>query len=168
MSRIVESGELEPFQTTDFGEFNPSFSPDGRWIAYDSNESGKIEIYVRAFPAGGGKWQVSDGGGALARWSADGRELYYRTDEGVMAVEIDGRGDNFEVGTPFKLFEGPFLGGTAGVAIGGFVFPDYTVSADGQSFVMFEGRAETSRATSVRLVTNWFDELERLTAAGTR
>ena len=61
----VENGEIEPFQTTDFGEFNPTFSPDGRWIAYDSNETGRLEIYVRAFPASGGKWQVSDGGGAL-------------------------------------------------------------------------------------------------------
>ena len=164
----AEGGGLEPFQTTDFGEFNPSFSPDGRWIAYDSNESGRLEIYVRAFPAAGGKWQVSDGGGALARWSADGSELYYRTDEGIMAVEIDGSGDNFEVGTPRNLFNGPFLGGTTGIAVGGYVFPDYTVNADGSRFVMFAGRDESSRATSVRLVTNWFDELRRLTAAGTR
>ena len=164
----VETGEIEPFQTTDFGEFNPIFSPDGRWIAYDSNETGRLEIYVRAFPASGGKWQVSDGGGALARWSADGSELFYRTDEGVMVAEIDGRGDTFEVGTPRNLFNGPFLGGTNGIAIGGFVFPDYTVNGDGSRFVMFAGTAESSRATSVRLVTNWFDELERLTAAGTR
>ncbi len=164
----VESGELEPFQNTDFGEFNPSFSPDGRWIAYDSNESGRLEIYVRGFPSGGGKWQVSDGGGALARWSMDGRELFYRTDTGIMAVSVDGSGSNFEVGTPRNLFDGPFLGGTNGVDIGGFIFPDYTVSGDGQQFVMFAGREETSRPTSVRLVTNWFDELKRLTAAGTR
>ncbi len=164
----IESGEVEPFQTSDFGEFNPSFSPDGRWIAYDSNESGKPEIYVRGFPAGGGKWQVSDGGGALARWSDDGRELFYRTDDGIMAVDVDGRGTNFEVGTPKKLFDGPFLGGTNGIAVGGFVFPDYTVSGDGERFVMFAGREETSRPTSVRLVTNWFEELRRLTAAGNR
>ena len=163
-----ESGEIEEFQATDFGEFNPSFSPDGRWIAYDSNESGKLEIYVRGFPSGGGKWQVSDGGGALARWSGDGRELIYRTDDGLMAVEVDGRGSNFEVGTPFKLFDGPFLGGTNGIAIGGFIFPDYTVSGDGKRFVMFAGREETTRPTSVRLVTNWFDELRRLTAVGGR
>jgi serine/threonine-protein kinase len=164
----VDSRRLEPFQATTFGEFNPSFSPDGRWIAYDSNESGRLEIYVRAFPAGGGKWQVSDGGGALARWSDDGRELFYRTDDGVMVVEVNGRGSNFEVGTPRKLFEGPFLGGTNGIAVGGFVFPDYTVSGDGQRFVMFAGREETNRPTSVRLVTNWFDELRRLTAVGSR
>ena len=164
----VESGALEPFQTTDFSEFNPGFSSDGRWISYESNESGRLEIYVRAFPSGGGKWQVSDGGGALARWSADGRELFYRTDDGIMAVEIDGRGETFEVGTPRKLFEGPFLGGTNGISIGGYIFPDYTVSADGSRFVMFAGREETGRATSVRLVTNWFEELRRLTAAGSR
>ena len=158
----------KPFQATDFGEFNPVFSPDGRWMAYDSNESGRIEIYVRAFPATGGKWQVSDGGGALARWSADGSELFYRTDDGLMAVEIDGSGDTFQVGTPYNLFKGPFLGGTNGISVGGYVFPDYTVTADGERFVMFAGNAQTSRATSVRLVTNWFDELRRLTAAGSR
>jgi len=164
----LESGELSPFQVSDFGEFNPSFSPDGRWIAYDSNESGRPEIYVRGFPAGGGKWQVSDGGGALARWSDDGRELFYRTDEGIMAVDVDGRGTNFEVGTPKKLFDGSFLGGMNGVSVGGYVFPDYTVSGDGERFVMFAGSEETNRPTSVRLVTNWFDELRRLTAVGNR
>jgi serine/threonine-protein kinase len=164
----TETGEMTPFQATDFGEFNPSFSPDGRWIAYDSNESGRLEIYVRAFPAGGGKWQVSDGGGALARWSADGRELFYRTEDGVMSVDIDGRGSNFKVGTPRKLFDGPFLGGMNGITVGGFIFPDYTVSGDGLHFVMFAGREETSRPTSVRLVTNWFADLSRLTAAGSR
>jgi serine/threonine-protein kinase len=164
----AEGGEAEPYQTTDFGEFNPSFSPDGRWIAYDSTESGRLEIYVRAFPAGGGKWQVSDGGGALARWSADGRELFYRTDDGIMAVEVDGRGTTFEVGTPSPLFTGSFLGGINGIAVGGFIFPDYTVSGDGERFVMFAGQDETSRPTSVRMVTNWFDELRRLTAAGSR
>ncbi|HSN54817.1 MAG TPA: hypothetical protein VLT32_09090, partial [Candidatus Sulfomarinibacteraceae bacterium] len=164
----VDGGAPEPFQATEFGEFNPSFSPDGRWIAYDSNESGRLEIYVRAFPAGGGKWQVSDGGGALARWSKNGRELSYRTDDGIMIVEVDGSGDTFDVGTPRKLFEGPFLGGSTGIAVGGYVFPDYTMSRDGERFVMFAGRDETSRPTSVRLVTSWFDELRRLTAAGTR
>jgi len=162
----VDSGEITPFQATDFGEFNPSFSPDGRWVSYDSNESGRLEIYVRAFPAGGGKWQVSDGGGAEARWSDDGRQLFYRTDDGIMTVDVDGSGTNFQVGTPRKLFEGPFLGGTNGIAVGGFVFPDYTVTGDGQRFVMFAGREETSRPTSVRLVTNWFADLRRLTAAG--
>ncbi len=164
----VENGELEPYQTSEFGEFNPSFSPDGRWVAYDSNESGKLEIYVRAFPAGGGKWQVSDGGGALARWSDDGSELFYRTDDGIVAVDVNGSGTNFEVGTPRILFTGPFLGGINGIAVGGFVFPDYTITGDGEHFVMFAGREETSRPTSVRLVTNWFDDLRRLTAVGGR
>ena len=85
-----------------------------------------------------------------------------------MAVEVDGRGSTFKIGTPRPLFTGSFLGGTNGVAVGGFVFPDYTVTGDGERFVMFAGREETSRPTSVRLVTNWFDELRRLTAAGAK
>jgi hypothetical protein len=104
----------------------------------------------------------------LARWSADGSELFYRTDDGVVAVDVNGSGTNFEVGTPRTLFTGPFLGGINGIAVGGFVFPDYTITSDGEHFVMFAGREETSRPTSVRLVTNWFDDLRRLTAVGGR
>jgi hypothetical protein len=85
-----------------------------------------------------------------------------------MAVEIDGSGENFRVGTPYELFNGPFLGGINGISVGGYVFPDYTAAADGSRFVMFSGNAQSSRATSIRIVTNWFAELTRLTAAGTR
>jgi len=71
---------MVPFLATRFQESEGAFSPDGRWVAYQSNESGRTEVYVRPFPPAGGRWQVSDEGGAYARWSHDGRELYYRTE----------------------------------------------------------------------------------------
>ncbi len=84
-----------PFQVTAFGEYNGAFSPDGRWIAYESNESGRTEVYVQAYPTGGGKWQISDGGGGQPRWSGDGRELFFRNDNGIMVASITGSEDSF-------------------------------------------------------------------------
>ena len=106
---------------------DPSFSPDGRWVAYSSNESGTYEIYVRPFPAAGGRWQVSDGGGRFPRWSGDGKELFYRTNEGIMSA-IEAKGDAFQVGKAQTLFEGTFRGGMFGINIGGYIFSDYAVS----------------------------------------
>ena len=79
-----------PFMRTEFNEQIPQFSPDGHWIAYQSNESGRHEVYVAPFPGPGGKRQVSTAGGALPRWRADGKELFYRAaDNRLMAAEVD-------------------------------------------------------------------------------
>jgi len=82
-------GKQEPFLRTPSDELTPMFSPDGRWIAYRSNESGTNEIYVRPFPAWrGGKWQISNGGGLYGIWSNNGRELFYEmTDNRIMVVD---------------------------------------------------------------------------------
>ena len=78
-----------PFLATDFDERSGQFSPDGRWVAYESNESGRYEIYVRGFPQTGGKWLVSVAGGTQPRWRRDGREIYYvAPDNKLMAVEV--------------------------------------------------------------------------------
>jgi eukaryotic-like serine/threonine-protein kinase len=78
-----------PFLQTPFRENEGRFSPDGRWIAYRSNESGRPEVYVQTFPAGGGKWQVSTSGGLLPQWRGDGREVFYTsTDRKLMAVDV--------------------------------------------------------------------------------
>lgn len=97
--------KAERFLGTPFSELNPAFSPGGRWLAYQSNESGTQEVYVRPFPGAGGRWQVSTGGGRLSAWSRDGRELLFETpDQHAMAVSYTAShaagGDSFAVGTP--------------------------------------------------------------------
>jgi len=153
----------EPFLATSFTEANGAFSPDGRWMAYASNESGRSEVYVRPFPTQGGKWQVSDGGGGYPRWSRDGRELFYRTDDGIMVASVESAGDTFRAGKPRPVFQGSFRGGTAGLALAGNNFADYDVTPDGERFVMFpaaddEGAGQHPHLT---LVTHWFDDLRR-------
>src|SRR5262249_22214028 len=94
-------GKPEPFLRTPADERVSSFSPDGRWIAYRSNESGTDEIYVRPFPGPGGKWQISVAGGLYAFWGKNGRELFYEAaDQRVMKLEYTVKGDSFLPGTP--------------------------------------------------------------------
>jgi len=160
--------KVEPFRVTPFSESMPAFSPDGRWIAYVSNETGRAEVYVSSFPPGGGKWQISDGIGDQPRWSKGGREIVYRSDEGIMAVDVDGTGEGFRADRPRLLFSGPFLGGIGGVSVPGLSFPDYDVTRDGSRFVMFGGGNNELGFSSVNLVTGWFTELRRLTGAEKR
>ena len=148
----------EPYLATEHSEAEGDFSPDGRWVAYQSGESGRDEVYVRPFPMRGGKWQISVEGGSHPRWSGDGRQLYFRKDNGVMAVDIDVTGDALRAGSPTRLFEGPFLQ----AAFGGNVYADYDVSADGSRFVMLRGEGEQARPDHLILVFNWFDELRAL------
>jgi len=92
-------GKPEPFLRTPFDENVPMFSPDSRWIAYRSNETGSSEIYVQSFPGPGGKWQISNGGGLYAFWSRDGRELFYETaDNHIVKVEYTVNGESFVPG----------------------------------------------------------------------
>jgi Tol biopolymer transport system component len=143
----------EPFARTDFQEGGGRFSPDGRWIAYISNESGKYEVYVQSFPASGGKWQVSNGGGGSPRWRRDGRELFYLSADGkLMAVEVDGSSDTFEAGVPGPLFE-PRVGAISGDS-------PYDVAADGRRFLVKVPVEETAPAP-VTVVLNWTADLKR-------
>ncbi|HSG00700.1 MAG TPA: hypothetical protein VLA20_06195 [Vicinamibacterales bacterium] len=154
-------GTLVPFLATRFQESEGAFSPDGRWVAYQSNESGRTEVYVRPFPPSGGRWQVSDEGGAYARWSYDGRELYYRTDEGIMMVTVTS-GPTFSASRPRLLTGGNFVGGLTGVAVAGSTFADYDVAPDGR-FVMFPFSGdEAPNIQLARVVVSWFPELRRL------
>ena len=145
------------FLQTEFSEFHARFSPDARWIAYASNESGRYEVYVQPFPATGGKWQISINGGMHPRWRGDGRELFYLTLDGrLMAVEV--RTDwTFEPGVSAALFEAPI--GTTDTLQGA-----YAVTADGQRFLIVAPSDEdspTSRETaSLTVVLNWTSELE--------
>jgi serine/threonine-protein kinase len=164
-------GDRKPelFLSTPFSETVGAFSPNGRWLAYASNETGRTEVYVRPFPAAGGKWQVSNEGGNFPAWSRDGRELFYRTDQGLMVASVEIGGETFRAGTPRALFKGNFRGGEAGVGFAGNVFSDYEVSPDGRRFVLFPGaeNAEELERPHIILVTRWFDDLRRTFASPT-
>jgi eukaryotic-like serine/threonine-protein kinase len=145
------SGDRKPFPLvqSEFIDRNGQFSPDGRWVAYVSDESGRLEIYVVPFPGPGGKWQISTGGGATPHWSADGRELFYTSPNlELMAVEIK-PGPEFEVSPPKLLFTLSSL-----TAQG-----SYDVSADGRRFL--QGVSREAAPTPVTLVLNWTSEIGR-------
>lgn len=135
-----------PWLNSPFNEFQGRFSPDGRWVAYVSNESGRPEVYVRSFPDGGGQWQVSTTGGAQPIWRRDGKELFYiGADRRLMAVEIRSAA-GFETATPVELFQ---------TQVAGYTLPNrYAASADGQRFLINTQVEETSQ-TPITVVLNW-------------
>jgi len=139
-----------------FSEENAVLSPDGRWIAYQSNESGNDEVYVRPFPdVNAGRWQISAGGGTRPLWARNGRELFYFLSPGVvMAVPIRD-GNSFAAGTPQAVFKGTYLAPQSGRM--------YDVSPDGRRFLMIKN-AEAGDAPPPQLVVvrNWFEELKRM------
>lgn len=143
------SGEPHAFQKTEFDEDDASFSPDGRWLAFASAESGEYEVYVRPFPGPGGKWQISSKGGDFPRWRQDGRELFYvSAGNMMMSVEVDGRTESFTVGEPKQLF---------GVRTPQANKP-YDVSSDGQRFYIVTREAGFA-ASWINIVINWNEEL---------
>jgi serine/threonine-protein kinase len=154
---IPLDGDRAPqsYLATGTSEAEAAFSPDGRWVAYQSQESGREEVYVRPFPMRGGKWQISVDGGSHPRWSRDGKELYFRRENGVMVVAVDITGDALDAGTPEKVFDGPFLQAN----IGGNTYADYDVSPDGQRFAMLRGEGGQIVADHMIVVFHWFDEL---------
>ena len=138
----------EPFLQTPFNERRAMFSPDGRWIAYQSDASGRNEIYLSRFPASPGEWQVSTEGGTETRWNPNGRELFYRNADKMMAVDVDSQGE-LVLGKPRLLFERSLLR------------EDYDVAPDGQRFVMVDESESAPAPTQLNLVLNWFQELEQ-------
>ena len=104
---------VTPLLQTTFDERNGIVSPDGRWLAYESNSSGRFEIYVRPFPnVGGGQWQVSTAGGTRPLWARSGKELFYvGADGALMRVPVEASGATWNAGTPTKLLEGRYYTG---------------------------------------------------------
>ena len=158
--------KAQPLVQTPFVETSPEISPDGRWIAYESDESGKDEIYVRPFPdVNAGRWQVSTGGGTKPLWDRSGLELFYLVQAEartvVMSAPIE-RGASFTAGTPTKVLEGPYYFGTDGA--GDAAYRTYDIAPDGRRFLMIKegGADQTAAPASLIVVLNWFEELKRL------
>jgi hypothetical protein len=146
--------KAQVFLRTPFEDTAPKFSPDGKWLAYSSDESGRREVYLQPYPGPGSKWQISSEGGQEPVWNPNGRELFYRSGSKIMAVEITTQ-PGFAAGRPKALFEGPYLP-TAGS------FPYYDVSPDGQRFLMLKPvESQASAPTQINVVLNWFEELKR-------
>ena len=151
------AGEAKPFVNSTFTEGEPAFSPDGRWLAYESNESVNYEVYVRPFPGPGGKWQVSTAGGLLPKWSRNGKELFYRTpDSKIMAVTYTASGDSFRAGKPQLWSPGQF----ADLGTGTYAFD---LHPDGKRFAVLKasGTEQTVAVNKVSFIFNFFDELRR-------
>jgi len=142
---LEKGSSARPLLQGPFHHIGGWLSPDGRWLAYSSNESGSREIYVTAFPGPGGKWQISTDGGTSARWSPDGREIFYAKDKKVMRVAITTSPD-FSASRPELLFEGDY--------------EDWDVSRDGKSFLMLKDETAESAPKHLNLVLNWFEELK--------
>ena len=157
-----------PVVRTKFSEGSPKFSPDGRWLAYSSNESGRPEVYVMAYPGPGPKIQVSNSGGTDPVWRRDGRELYYRNRDQMMAVDVT-TGRTFTVSKPQVLWEGPYLAGVgSSCGMAGPTSANYDVSADGQRFLMIEDQSQTVECKVLRMVSNWSSAFQSPTAGASR
>jgi len=157
-------GTPKVFLKTPFNENNPAFSPDGRWIAYGSNESGRNEVYVRPFPSGEGKWMISNGGGTHPRWSRNGKDLFYRTldETRLMVATYHVVGGSFQADKPVLWSPGQFAD------IGGR--PNYDLAPDGKRVVVLR-YAESKEKTAEKedkfvLILNVFDELRRRVPSG--
>jgi serine/threonine-protein kinase len=149
----------QPFLRTAANEGGPLFSPDGRWLAYVSDEIGRNEIYVRPFPGPGGKMQISTEGGREPMWARDGRQLFYRNGDKMMVTAVETQ-PAFAAFKPELLFEGHYEPGWSPIERG------YDVSPDGKRFLMVKAGEQESPPTQLNVVLNWSDELLRLAPAG--
>ena len=148
-----KAGEPMPFLSSPFIEQSPAFSPDGRWLAYHSTESGSSEVYVRPFPGPGGKWQVSTGG-YIPKWSRNGKELFYRTlDSKIMVVTYTTSGDSFHADKPQLWSPGQFT--DRGLNY------NFDLHPDGKRFAVLKtpGTEHAAAVNKVNFIFNFFDEL---------
>ena len=152
------ASQAVPFLRTPFAERAAKLSPDGRYVAYISDETGQHEVYVEQFPEGGGKAQVSTAGAVQPRWSRDGGELFYVEDGSLIAVGVLTE-PHFSTGVRRKLFE------SEGLRVTPSHLPNYDVSADGKRFVIPE-RVEGEAPTVIRVVRKWFSEFRNGSSAG--
>jgi Tol biopolymer transport system component len=144
-------GKPMVFLSSRFEEFDAAFSPDGRWLAYQSDESGESQVYVRSFPGPGGRVQVSTAGGSMPRWSRNGKELFFASaDQAIMIASYTVQGDMFHADKPVVWAKGQFT--------------SYDVHPDGQRIAIVRASESRSPAISGKLVFifNFFEEINRL------
>src|ERR1700739_148319 len=156
----LSDGKPQPFLRTSSNQTAPRFSPDGHFIAYASNESGRYEIYARPSPGPGGKWQISTDGGGEPVWNPKGRELFYRNGNKMMAVDVTTQG-TFSAGKPRVLFEGGYVPTPRS-------FPDYDVYPDGRRFLMLKANDQGQSPEQLNVVLNWLEELKQKAPTGKR
>ena len=147
----------------DFGQQNAALSPDGRWLAYSSDETGQRQVFVRPFPdVNGGRWQVSTDGGDWPVWNPAGNELFYRSRTGMMALTFK-TAPTFTQGALTRLFARNIVGGNN---------RRMAVSPDGKRFLLLANATENGNSEAVRsqlvVVQNWFEELKRRAPTGTK
>jgi Tol biopolymer transport system component len=150
-SQQENEGDRKPFVflKTNFDERRGQFSPDGRWVAYNSNESGRFEIYVRPFPGPGGQWQVSTAGGINPRWGSGGKEMYYIAPDGtLMAAPIAVNGATIQPGRPMALFHPRIVGGGTDINVG----PQYDIARDGRFLI---NTVLDDASSPITLLQNW-------------
>ena len=160
----LRAGKPEIFLQTSTDERNPAFSPDGRWLAYTSNESGTFQVYVRAFPDKGGKWQISNAGGTYPAWSSNGRELFFRTDDNrIMVATYAAKATSFVPDKP-RLWSEKRLAnfGTVGTS-------NYDLAPDGKRIAVLmpvESQQAQQAQNHVVFLMNFADELQRKAPTG--
>jgi Tol biopolymer transport system component len=137
------------------------FSPDSRWIAYQSEESGRYEVYVQPFPGPGGKWEISTNGGTMPVWAQNGRELFYMSSGRLMSVSVTAQ-PTFTASTPRIVADYPRS------LMGRLTNGVYDVSPDGQRFLFVKANVEIGSPDEVRVVLNWTEELKQLAPAPNR
>jgi len=161
------SGDRKPLPLlrSNFEEAEGQISPDGRWLAYVSNETRRLEIYVRPLTASAGKWQISTGGGAYPRWRRDGKELFYISrDRKLMSVPVNAVTASFEPGLPRALFDvrlaGPFVTGNALNPQANAPWP-YVVTHDGERFLVSVDTSQSAAAAPLTVIVNWPSALRK-------
>ena len=154
---MQNNNQFSEFIATEARERHPRLSPDNKWVAYQSDESGKYEIYVTRFPEKGSRWQISSNGGVDPLWSPDGNKIYYRNMEDVLSAEIYDIKE-FRTGKPEVLFSGKFRQATV---MGWY----YDIHPNGDKFVMVKGGEIDTTQNDINIIKNFDKEIERKFAA---
>ena len=155
LTPLAQTKTAKPFLASPFAEANGAISPDGQWVVYQTNESGQPEIYVVGFPDGGNRVQVSNSGGSEPVWSKNGKELFYRSGDKLIAVPVE-NGKSFTTAAAHVLFESAFI------ANADFGTTAYDVSPDAQTFYFVQEDTRNGLEIRVNLVLNWPEELKRI------